>query len=358
MNSNEIKEIFDALRNSNDASHIEKLILLKQREESNLLKCKKRIVIRKRRRVISVVSSVAAACLAVCILVYTQSPYKINRQFIENKQALTIVADSVSDVLLMLSDGHCINLDKQDTINDAGILIANNHQEGISYKKADVAGDITLLNTLIVPKGKKSKLTLQDGTVVTINSNSKITYPTKFNEKTREVTLEGEAYFEVIKDESKPFIVKSNALKIEVLGTSFNVKSYLEELNKNVTLASGSVAVMFSERDDEKSILTPGKMLVYNNISKETEIKEVVVSDVLAWMDGKIVFINEDIKDITRKISRHYNVTIRCEVVEPMLFYYKTSKFDSVEDVLNLLQMCKDIVYTKDEDGGYTIKQK
>ncbi|MFR1240329.1 MAG: FecR family protein [Butyricimonas faecihominis] len=133
--------------------------------------------------------------------------------------------------------------------------------------KSDVLQDI-IYNKLSVPRGGEYRIELEDGTKVWINSASRLRYPVVFSDDTREVYLEGEAYFEVQRDEARPFIVHSGEQKVTVLGTSFGISCYASEANDYTTLVSGKVKVDF-ERGKQSFVLEPGMQVAY---SKESGI--------------------------------------------------------------------------------------
>ena len=120
-------------------------------------------------------------------------------------------------------------------------------------------------NEVVAKRGTKTKIILPDGSQVWLNSDSKLSYGERFNDTIREVSLEGEAYFDVIKDKNRPFIVMTNALNIRVLGTAFNIKSYAQDATIETTLIRGMIEVRKNnEPATKKIVLTPNEKLIYN----------------------------------------------------------------------------------------------
>lgn len=158
--------------------------------------------------------------------------------------------------------------------------------------------------------GMMTSLTLPDGTLVFLNSESTLTYPLQFNEETRNVTLQGEAYFEVAKNPEKKFIVSTaHESQIEVLGTHFNVEAYADEDRVSATLTEGKIGFLFQQGDiSKKVLLTPGQKLVYN--SKENRVQLYVTSgeSETAWREGKIIFKNTPLEEGLRMLEKRYNV--------------------------------------------------
>jgi len=160
-----------------------------------------------------------------------------------------------------------------------------------------------------VPAGQMSNVVLPDGTTVQLNSGTTLNYSANFNSGKRVVTLEGEAFFDVAKDPSHPFLVKTKTLDFEVYGTSFNIQAYPDEHVLNATLVDGSLGV-FSKNGDDVSTLEPRENLMYNNQTKAMEIKRVNTNMYTSWKQGLITFWNESLSAIALKLERWYNVEI------------------------------------------------
>lgn len=313
-----------------------------------------------RNRQLTITSSVAAAILFLSFSLYHLIQNN-DEKVMANVTVVEEKADSVSNgVQLVLSSGDVVSLNKEvDLIEEGSSEIVMNQRDRIVYsdkKNAKSADAQITYNTLIVPKGDIFSITLADGSMVTLNSDSKLIFPTSFNGNCREVILEGEAYFSIAKNKTKPFIVTTGKLKTQVLGTEFNIRSYPDNVQQHVTLVEGKIAVDVANELSE--VLAPGDMLSYNTETNQNMIRNVDVSDVTAWLNGSLVFIHEDLKDIVKKLSRRFNVSIRCEMDVPITFYYRSSSDVEVEDVLNAFQMSGRISYTKDSDGVYIIKYR
>lgn len=160
-----------------------------------------------------------------------------------------------------------------------------------------------------VPFGQMSQLKLSDGTKIWLNSGTTLRYPEKFAENSRSVTIEGEAYFEVSKMAHKPFTVNTPDMKVEVLGTSFNLLAYKEDVATSVTLVEGKVVVQNLEG---KTIaqLSQGQMATKNKTETNLEIRNVKIASYAAWIDGKIFFDDEQLDQIAVKLERWFNVEI------------------------------------------------
>lgn len=160
-----------------------------------------------------------------------------------------------------------------------------------------------------VPLGQMSNVVLPDGTTVRLNSGTKLVYSGKFNSGERVVSLEGEAFFDVSKDQTHPFLIKTSTLDFKVYGTSFNIQAYPEDKEINTTLVEGSLGII-GKSGNELARLVPGENASYRDVDKKLLVGKVNLDLYTSWKDGLVTFRNEKLKDIARKIERWYNVEI------------------------------------------------
>ncbi|TCC92489.1 FecR family protein [Pedobacter hiemivivus] len=163
-------------------------------------------------------------------------------------------------------------------------------------------------------RGEKLKLLLPDSSVVYLNAMSKLSFPKRFEPgKKREIKLEGEAFFEVKHDTSRPFIVHSGTLQTRVLGTSFNINAYADNKTYSVSVRTGKVGVSEANKDGQKqlSLLLPGKHLVYNLASKKYTIMEQRTTDFNSWTTNRFIFKNETLGNILTSLKRSYLVDFK-----------------------------------------------
>ncbi|MBN9384946.1 MAG: FecR family protein [Chitinophagaceae bacterium] len=202
--------------------------------------------------------------------------------------------------MLTLSNGQHIVLDEAKNgqlAKDGGAVVVKSADGQVLYRPAADRNDEAMLNTMTTPRGGQYQLTLPDGSKAWLNAASSITYPTKFNKATREISITGEAYFEIFPDKEKPFIVRSRLGDIKVLGTRFNINSYDDEPDTKATLAEGAVQV-------NGILLRPGQAYVHG---------KVVPTDVgqdIAWKNGVFNFNNVTVQQAMRQIARWYNIEI------------------------------------------------
>lgn len=193
---------------------------------------------------------------------------------------------------------------------------------------------------------------LPDGSEVTLNHFSTLTYPERFRQAKREVTLNGEAYFEVAKDAAHPFIVQAEAVKVQVLGTHFNVEAYRNDPEVKTTLLEGSVAV--SDRSQStRIVLRPNESAIYNK-EKKSLVLEVAAHapEEIAWRHGKFIFHNLPLQEIARQLSNSFGVDIRIGGKE-LLNYKLTASFtngESLEQILTLLQQAGRFNYSRNNN--------
>ncbi|GHV22132.1 iron dicitrate transporter FecR [Bacteroidia bacterium] len=160
---------------------------------------------------------------------------------------------------------------------------------------------------VIADKGEKASLTLAEGSLVAINSGSKIMYYNNYNRKDRFLKLEGEAYFDVKYNPEKPFIVECGDVKIRVLGTSFGIKAYENEDNISIVLKSGRIQLTTPKEEIE---MVPDDRIEYNKITQTTSLEKVNAGDYTDWRQNRLRFENESLETIMKTISRMHNIDI------------------------------------------------
>lgn len=205
------------------------------------------------------------------------------------------------------------------------------------------------------PPGQRAKVLLADGTEVWLNANSTLRYPEYFDTKQREVELHGEAFFEVEKNEGKPFIVKTSKMDIKVTGTKFNVNAYQTEKYFVASLVEGAISVSCANNRNKTFALQPQQQIVVSDQSSEVSLFEN--TDFMSWKDGVFIFDDMLLTDIIKKLELYYDVSIIVESKKLGNYRY-TGKFrqrDGVETVLKKLQIVYPFTYTKDDDQNQII---
>jgi len=204
-------------------------------------------------------------------------------------------------------------------------------------------------NTVTADFGSFSSLELPDGSKVWLNSGSRLKYPVRFSEHNRHVYLKGEAYFEVHSDAAAPFFVNTPYFAIKATGTRFNVTSYKNHLPPSVTLVEGKVSVQEvsqTSHNETLAILHPGQHMEYDTLLGKTTIQTVDTYKYVAWKDGKLVFRNDFLSEVARRISLQYNVDI--EIMGDKIKksrYRATFENQPLNELLELLKMSAPIDY-------------
>ena len=202
-----------------------------------------------------------------------------------------------------------------------------------------------LYNTIDVPYGERSQITLYDGTKVWLNSGTKFRYPVMFSRDTRDVFIEGEAYFDVAKDLNHPFFVNAGQLKVKVLGTNFNVCAYGEDNEFSTTLDEGSVNAV-NTTTGEGVKLIPGEQVILNRETNELNRLTVDTKLFTSWKDNMLKFEDAPFEEVIKKMERWYDVKI---TVDPSINtkerYTMTIKTESLREMLQLVARTTKINY-------------
>lgn len=282
---------------------------------------------------------VAAAAITIFILTI---PYLYLNQ---NKDIdyQTIIADSSvpktqENVQLILSEDKQVLISEKESkisYDEKGkVRVGSEDVQTPPQKQAEEAN--VQLNKLIVPAGKRSFITLSDGTKIWVNSSTTIIYPNIFKEDKREIYVNGEAFLDVAHDIDKPFFVKTNQMSVRVLGTSFNVCAYPEDDQQQIVLVRGKVEVHASKLPVE--VLAPNQMYEYDKQTDKTTIKNVDITDYTSWKNGYYRFKSQQLSDLFKRLSRYYAVQIVCnEKVGSLKCSGKLDLTEHLDDVLRNL---------------------
>jgi transmembrane sensor len=218
---------------------------------------------------------------------------------------------------------------------------------------------------IVAPIGSRTIVQLSDGTVVHLNYGSNLKYPQVFSDKTREVILSGEGYFDVACNPEKPFIVRTGEIKIKALGTSFNVLAYPDKNIIETTLVKGKVVLEKDQENKEVKIIgvmEPGQHLKYNTNAETKSCNKGNVEKYIGWKDGKLIFEDTPLPQVAERLSRMFNVNI--EVTNEVKNYIYTVTFidEPLFQILDLMTIATPVVYKtsprkKLPDGTFS-KQK
>ncbi len=263
----------------------------------------------KKRRLIIGISSAAVFLLLIGIsAVFTSVRKSEIKTFAENSK---LDLPTGNTRLILAGEEIQINSDESKIkYEEKGNQIHINSSDSI---KQEVNDNEIVYNTVIVPYGKRTQITLADNSSIWLNSGSKLIYPARFAANKREVYLEGEAIFEVSHNREQPFHVITRDVEVKVLGTVFDVCAYRDDSITSTVLEKGSVELRYSKSSfisQAKLTMTPGTMAVYSPQEQMMEQSDVNTRLYTSWREGYLVLERQTLGEILKKISRYYNVSI------------------------------------------------
>ncbi len=259
---------------------------------------------------------------------------------------------NTEDILLQVSDNEYYKITTETNnrwLTSNGEFISVNSNR-ISFVASDniIGGEDEY--KLYIPSGKKFNITLIDGSRVELNSNSVLAFNNSTVSEKRKVSIKGEAFFDVAHNLERPFVVKSLNATVEVLGTEFNISNYNSDGFVRATLLKGSIKIFNSI--GESKIIEPGNQATIYNNKSEINIKPADIQKAVAWISGKMIFVNERIEDLIPKMNRWFGVEFMIED-ESLNDYRFTGTLKRENSLTHFLQMLKYTkgVSSKIEDG-------
>ena len=253
----------------------------------------------------------------------------------------------VPQALLKTSGGKTIALAAGETrcvATLAGVDVVQDSTGGVRFAKPDTLGMAVEMNTVYVPERGEYQVELSDGTRIWVNSASEISFPSYFAGNVREVTLAGEAYFEVARDSRRPFYVNIGDARVQVLGTAFNVSAYRDERTTEVALLNGKVSF---DATDGKHVLSPGEIAALDKAQGITEVREGDVASIIAWKEGRFYFEDMRMEDLALKLSRWYGVDFAfdSEAARELRFSGGMVKYRPLNYVLEMISKTTRVVF-------------
>ncbi|HWW43169.1 FecR family protein [Pedobacter sp.] len=252
--------------------------------------------------------------------------------------------------ILTLADGSNIVLDdvrEGEITRQAGFSITKKSNGQVVYTAVPNLYNVkrtNAINTISTPKGGQYQVVLPDGSKVWLNAASSLKFPAVFAAGQRKVELSGEAYFEVSKDKTRPFIVNTGKQQVEVLGTHFNISSYADESSTRTDLFEGAVRVTVASGSGQKQevVLKPAQRSIVQD--NKISVQPSVEKEALAWKEGYFMFNHESIESIMRKVARWYDVEILYKGdVQRETFIGRVSKYENVAELLKVLERTETI---------------
>ena len=335
--------LVEELKDKNRIEH-EMHIIAKFDTERALSKLKNRKQVKRR----GILSWIAAASVVViggvsAWILLSQEPDVDNLSVTEKFESGKAI------VTLEMASGLKYRLDTLSSVvrNNRVNVAFDNNDRVLKIKEQDSLADGATkeigYNTINVPYGGTYTVELCDGTKVYLNSGTTLEFPSRFDGKVRSVILKGEAYFDVARNVSKPFVVEVDEMKVKVLGTSFNVKSYVDEPGVYTTLVEGSVAILRDGQPEKK--IKPGEQAYYNKGVGTLSIAEVDVNEFTSWKDGLFYFKDIALEEILRIVSRWYDLEVfyMNQGAKSVIYSGKLPMYSSVEDVLRKFEISGDV---------------
>ena len=298
-------------------------------------------------RFIGRLSAVAAAVTGTIILltgIYRYSSHPAALYAYQPKAAVVAGHTNTHErnkATLTLADGTVITLDSAgtgSTTTKNGIQIIQVQKGQIAYKDGETGSTAApSWSTISTPTGGQYQIMLEDGTKAWLNAASSLRFPTTFRNNERTVEVSGEVYFEIAKNEAKPFKVTFNGNTISVLGTHFNVMAYKDEAKSKVTLLEGAIKV---SNNTGQNILKPGMQAQLSSSDSQIFTCKANLEEAVAWKNGFFTFDNENIESIMRKIARWYDVRVAYQGdMRNKAFSGTISRFENISEVLGMLEL-------------------
>ena len=309
---------------------------------------KRREKLHSRQRWIGKLSRYAAIFIVPVLAVVFYYSQRENVEITEEPQSKSGVVTVQRNLpVLTLSNGKEMVLYNQELLleEENGVRISVNEEGRMQYDRADSVGTEMVYNTLTTPSQCDFTFTLADGTKVWMNAKSSLRYPVAFQGKERVVYAEGEIFLEVARDEKHPFFVMLNGMKVEVLGTSFNVSTYDKDYIETV-LVKGRVGLQMAG-DTQEWEVKPNELARYDRKNKTIEVREVDILPYVTWKEGHFLFKNQSLEKIMDVMARWYDVSVEFqdESIRNLHFTGDIERYENINDFLHFMELGGKVVF-------------
>lgn len=277
---------------------------------------------------------------AAAIIIVTAATWLLVSRtgFRQPPTAISDIQPGRAGAILRLANGREVTLDSLGNgqiAHQNGVVISLHNNRVIYHGAAQQ--EPPAWNVLSTPRGRQFQLQLPDGSRVWLNAASSVKFPTVFTGTERRVEVTGEVYIEVVANKAMPFHVNTRQANIEVLGTSFNIKSYDDEPAEKTTLLEGKIRVSQPQRPDKPVVLSPGEQAVMQKSDLQV-VSNANIDQVMAWRNGLLNFEGASLQEVMLQISRWYNVEVVYEDGMPVKYFEGQMRQDmSLSEVLKLL---------------------
>ncbi|HVW61356.1 MAG TPA: FecR domain-containing protein [Puia sp.] len=272
--------------------------------------------------------------------------HKVETASLPVRPKATITLDNGKRIVLDDSTGGTL-------VSQRGTKIVKLADGRIAYEPEAAAGVGVSYHTLTVPEGcKPVQVSLADGTEVWVNTASVLRYPAAFTGGKRDVTLRGEAYFEVAQEKDKPFSVQTEHMTVQVLGTAFDVSAYNDDKQHDVVLASGSVVLTANGHSGVlQRQLSPGDLASYVPGTGRLSMAVVNTEEYISWRKGYLIFKRAPLEEIIKRLSRYYNIQIDIKAagLQEETFSGRLDFIQNIEDIMETICMGTPFVYLPKE---------
>ena len=309
-----------------------------------------------KRLFLSLYKYAAIAVIAFGVGFYTLHNRNVPGDFLSHLSPLDI-----SEPVLLQNNQKYIALGAESfSLNEQKGIVKNNHTDRLlSYHQEDASrgfsfGKKRADNRLLVPQGQTYKLALADGTNVMLNAESELTFPSEFDTDRREVFLKGEAFFQVTHNEKAPFIVHTDQLDVQVLGTTFNVSGYNNENMLKVTLVEGSIRI-HQQGDSVK--IRPNEQYNYNKNTREKRVQTVDTELFTSWVNDEYIFKDTTLDEIFNRINHWYmfDVTYESPSLKEKRFFLTIGRDASLDQIIQIINSTEEVCIEK-KDNHIVVK--
>ena len=284
----------------------------------------------------------AASGVVACLVLGMVWFMMMRQQMVPERDSRVIMAGSAK-AILTLSSGVQVELASDTSeIDEVAAKIVNAGRE-VRYEIQDSGVVATpVYNKVETPKGGEYCVTLAEGTKVYLGAMSSIRFPVQFDGEKRRVEVFGEAYFDVTWDPEHPFVVTVDGMEVEVLGTSFNVRSYADEQNMEVTLVLGKVKVV---KEGHSCVLVPNEQAVWNKRTDELSFMPVDIEPFVAWKSGKLNIRNQRLEDILLRLCKWYDIQVFFvnEEAKDVRFYANMDRYGDLNELVKKFELTEQV---------------
>ena len=298
---------------------------------------------------------------AISVIAFVVGFYTLHNRNVPGDFLSHLSPMDISEPVLLQNNQKYIALGAESfSLNEQKGIVKNNHTDRLlSYHQEDASrgfsfGKKRADNRLLVPQGQTYKLALADGTNVMLNAESELTFPSEFDTDRREVFLKGEAFFQVTHNEKAPFIVHTDQLDVQVLGTTFNVSGYNNENMLKVTLVEGSIRI-HQQGDSVK--IRPNEQYNYNKNTREKRVQTVDTELFTSWVNDEYIFKDTTLDEIFNRINHWYmfDVTYESPSLKEKRFFLTIGRDASLDQIIQIINSTEEVCIEK-KDNHIVVK--